>query len=89
MSRSRRKTQIIGYSGSGVSERSDKKRWHSAMRARERDELSKIKSGYSDADNHITKIKDDIISSWDMVKDGKGYFGRMEDREFYRKYMRK
>jgi hypothetical protein len=66
MSRSRRKTPIIGMAGN-KSEKKDKKIWHSRMRARERDKLKSL----IDPDNYITTLIQDVSNVWNMTKDGK------------------
>lgn len=70
MSRSYKHTPIIGIT-TATSEKEDKKIWHSAMRAAEREFLAKISIETSDDDNLIAPIEDDIASTWDFAKDGK------------------
>lgn len=69
MPRSRRKTPIFGYA-SADSEASDKRIWHSRMRHRERQALHSA----DDYDGHLTTVRDDVSSTWNMAKDGKHFW---------------
>ena len=42
-------------------------------------------------EDFIEPIKHEITNLWDMVKDGKGWFGELKkkDEEYYKKLMRK
>lgn len=74
MSRSYRKTPIFGHSTS-VSEKQDKKIWHSRARTTERDRL---KAG--DYDNHLTTLDNEAGTPWDFAKDGKGYWANYDKK---------
>ena len=76
MSRSRRKTPIFGYA-SADSEAHDKRIWHSRMRHRERQALHSA----DDYDAHLTTVRDDVSSTWNMDKDGKSYFFEADREE--------
>lgn len=69
MSRSRRKVPIFGFT-SCRSEKQDKKTWHGRMRARERDALASLVDG----DEHLTTVKEQVSSTWEMGKDGRYYW---------------
>ena len=69
MSRSLRKTPIFGYA-SADSEAADKRIWHSRMRHRERQALRSAE----DIDAHLTTVRDDVSSTWNMAKDGKHWW---------------
>ncbi len=69
MSRSRRKTPIFGYA-SADSEANDKRIWHSRMRHRERQALHSA----DDYDAHMTTVRDQVSSTWEMDKDGKHFW---------------
>ena len=69
MSRSRRKTPIFGYTSSD-SERQDKQIWHRRWRHNERQALATA----DDFDAHLTLLRDDVSSTWNMDKDGKHYW---------------
>ncbi len=69
MSRSRKKTPIFSYA-SADSEASDKRIWHSRMRHRERQALHSA----VDFDAHMTTVRDDVSSAWNMDKDGKHFW---------------
>ena len=66
MSRSFRKTPIIGIAGR--SEKADKKAWHSRMRGRERQRLKDV--GVEDED-YLTTDRREVSDVWGMNKDGK------------------
>ena len=68
MTRSRRKTPIYGFT-SCDSEKQDKRIWHGRMRARERDALAK-----ANFEEHLTTLRDQASSTWEMDKDGKYYW---------------
>ena len=76
MSRSRRKTPIFGYA-SADSEAADKRIWHSRMRSRERQALHSAVN----YDAHLTTVRDDVSSTWNMDKDGKHWFGEKSREE--------
>lgn len=78
MARSRRKTPISGIT-TARSEKSDKKLWHSRMRARLR---THIMSG-GDAD--LTPLVREVSNVWSFAKDGKSRF----DPNKHPKLMRK
>lgn len=69
MSRSRRKTPIVGYS-TARSEADDKRLWHKRWRARERDQLAGVGPDSDPLPIHLQEVS----STWDMAKDGKHWF---------------
>lgn len=70
MSRSRRKTPIIGNT-TCRSERQDKKTWHGRWRTRERNALS---SASPEAlDSHLPLLENEVGNVWSMGKDGHSY----------------
>lgn len=71
MSRSRRKTPIVGCTTSR-SERQDKKVWHKRWRARERTALTSTK--VDDLDAYLPLLEKQVSNVWDMGKDGKQYW---------------
>lgn len=74
MSRSRRRTPIIGNCACR-SERSDKKDWHGRMRARTRLAILRM-------DENMPEVRE-VSDPWTFGKDGKQWF------EGDKKYMRK
>ena len=86
MSRSHKHSPFTGITTSET-ERDDKKIWHSAMRAAEREFLAKISIETSDDDNLIDPLEDDIASTWDFAKDGKQRLDLKNPENL--KYMRK
>lgn len=73
MSRSVRKTPIIGFSTAG-SEAADKKRWHAKLRSGVRSSLRSLSPDQIDA--YIAPVEIDAVSVGSMAKDGKQYFGK-------------
>lgn len=73
MSRSRKKTPIIG-NANGDSEAMDKRLWHKRLRARERDRL------ITDPESEPTHINE-VSSTWDMAKDGKQYWAEAKPED--------
>jgi len=72
MSRSHRKTPIIGRGGG--SEKYDKRIWHGRMRAHENALCrNACVSTIEDVDDLIFPQKNDVSNVWSMSKDGKGY----------------
>lgn len=69
MSRSFRKTKIIGFAICD-SEAIDKRIWHKRLRARERDRL------ITDPESEPTR-ENEVSSTWNMGKDGKQYWAEM------------
>ncbi len=86
MSRSYKHTPITGYTTS-ESEKEDKKIWHGALRAAEREFFAKVSIDSSDDDALIAPIEDDIASTWDFAKDGKHILDLTNSENL--KYMRK
>ena len=76
MSRSRKKSPIFGNANAD-SEAHDKHIWHSRMRHRERQALHSA----DDFDGHLTTVRDDVSSTWNMAKDGKSYFFEADREE--------
>ena len=79
MSRSRRKTPIIGNT-TCRSERKDKKQWHSAFRSSERAILQNTSMG--DLEAHLTMTENQAVNVWSMGKDGKRYYSLQEQKNF-------
>lgn len=73
MSRSRRKTPIVGHTTCG-SEREDKKLWHQRWRTRERTALTSASPEALSA--HLPLLENQASSVWSMGKDGRSYFYR-------------
>jgi hypothetical protein len=67
MSRSRRKTPIVGHTTCG-SEREDKKLWHQRWRTRERTALTSASPEALSA--HLPLLENQASSVWSMGKDG-------------------
>lgn len=74
MSRSYRKTPITG-NASCRSEKPDKKCWHSRMRARTRDELTR-----ADEDSVLPEVRE-VSDVWGFGKDGKHWMSQDNDRQ--------
>jgi len=97
MSRSYRKTHIFGNSTSD-SEKKDKKIWHGAYRAANRNSIHHGLMN-NDFDNRVTVVPHDVASLYDFSKDGKHYWSekkmlmRVEegrvDLDYIKKIMRK
>lgn len=73
MSRSRRKTPIVSIVGRRVSEKCDKKQWHSSLRAKEKQRLRLL--SLDTLDCYIPLTENDVSDLWAMSKDGKCWFG--------------
>lgn len=86
MSRSYKHTPITGYTTS-ESEKEDKRIWHGALRAAEREFLATVSIDSSDDDALIAPIEDNIASPWDFAKDGKKILDLKNPESL--KYMRK
>lgn len=71
MSRSRRKTPIVGHTNSR-SEREDKKLWHRRWRTRERVALTSASPEALSA--HLPLLENQVSSVWSMRKDGHSYW---------------
>ncbi|BDJ88701.1 hypothetical protein FJMB80066_48900 (plasmid) [Enterobacter hormaechei] len=71
MSRSRRKTPIVGHTTCG-SEREDKKLWHQRWRTRERTALTSASPEALSA--HLPLLENQASSVWSMGKDGRSYW---------------
>lgn len=69
MSRSYRKTPVMGHTGCH-SESFDKSKWHKRWRSRERIKLYSVIY----LDDHITVDRREVSNPWSMGKDGKSYF---------------
>lgn len=76
MSRSRRKTPIFGHTNAD-SERDDKRIWHGRMRSREHQALRLAE----DLDGHLTTVRDQVSSTWNMDKDGKAFWSEKSREE--------
>jgi hypothetical protein len=66
MSRSRRKTPIVGHTTCG-SEREDKKLWHQRWRTRERGADQRV----ARSPEHLPLLENQASSVWSMGKDGR------------------
>jgi hypothetical protein len=82
MSRSYRKTPILGICGGG-SEARDKKIWHSRWRSRERQQLAVL----ADAEAHLGVLRNEVSSTWDMTKDGKYWWGWKDQQAWFETYL--
>jgi len=71
MSRSRRKTPIVGNT-TCRSERQDKKRWHQRWRTRERTALASASPEALSA--HLPLLENQVSNVWSMGKDGRSYW---------------
>ncbi|MGZ3238698.1 MAG: hypothetical protein ACXU8A_15140 [Burkholderiaceae bacterium] len=71
MSRSRRKTPIVGFT-SCRSERQDKNLWHRRWRTRERVALATSSTEALSA--HLTQLENQSSNVWTMDKDGRSYW---------------
>ena len=69
MSRSHKHTPIMANS-SAASEKTDKKIWHSRMRARQRDELVHADR---EADDLLPVAVNQVSNPYSMAKDGRSY----------------
>lgn len=70
VSRSRRQTPVYGYT-TARSEAWDKQQWHQRWRTHERDRLRKVSAD----GEHLTTLRNEVSSTWDMAKDGRHWFG--------------
>ncbi len=73
MSRSFRKTPIFGHT-TCHSERPDKKRWHKALRAKERAAQSALSA--DNMETHTTIHENQVGNIWSMGKDGHFYWSK-------------
>ncbi len=71
MSRSRRKTPIVGHTNCR-SEREDKKLWHQRWRTRERTALASTSPEALSA--YLPLLENQVSSVWSMGKDGRSYW---------------
>lgn len=71
MSRSRRKTPIVGNT-TCRSERHDKKLWHQRWRACERNALANASP--ETWDSHLPILENQVSNVWSMGKDGHSYW---------------
>lgn len=71
MSRSRRKTPIVGHT-TCCSEREDKELWHQGWRTRERTALASASPEALSA--HLPLLENQVSSVWSMGKDGRSYW---------------
>ncbi|ELI5853150.1 TPA: hypothetical protein ACNRRD_006489 [Pseudomonas aeruginosa] len=71
MSRSRRKTPIVGHT-TCRSESEDKKLWHQRWRTRERTALAGASPEVLSA--HLTLRENQVSNVWSMGKDGRSYW---------------
>jgi len=71
MSRSRRKTPIVGHT-TCRSEREDKKLWHKRWRTRERAALTGASPDI--LNSHLPLLEHQVSNVWSMGKDGHSYW---------------
>lgn len=71
MSRSRRKTPIVGHT-TCRSERQDKKLWHQRWRTRERTALASASSDVLGA--YLPLLENQVSNVWSMAKDGRSFW---------------
>lgn len=71
MSRSRRKTPILGHT-TCRSESVDKKIWHQRWRSRERTALAS--ASLDSLSDHLPLLENQVSSVWSMGKDGRSYW---------------
>jgi len=71
VSRSRRKTPIVGHT-TCRSERQDKKLWHQRWRTHERTVLASASPEALSA--HLPLLENQVSSVWSMGKDGRSYW---------------
>ena len=71
MSRSRRKTPIVGHT-TCRSEREDKKIWHQRWRTLERTALTSASPEALNA--HLPLLENQVSNVWSMGKDGRAYW---------------
>lgn len=71
MSRSRRKTPIVGHT-TCRSEREDKQLWHQRWRTRERTALASASPDALRA--HLPLLESQVSNIWSMGKDGRSYW---------------
>jgi len=81
MGKSYKKTPIAGFGGG--SEKNDKVIAHRKLRHKAKVMLSQNPEDYMEP-----KIEE-VSDEWDMAKDGKGYFGDIEDKKYVEELMRK
>lgn len=74
MSRSYKKTPIIGHTGAD-SEKYDKKIWHKRFRHKTKDMIRSMRNDPDMIDDTVMPVEDDVSSTWSMSKDGKHYLG--------------
>lgn len=78
MSRSYKKTPILGHCAA-VSEKQDKRDWHSRFRAMERTRMANISDWEYGA--YLGVLVNEASSPWSMSKDGKHYWKGAEDKD--------
>ena len=71
MSRSRRKTPIVGHT-TCRSERKDKKLWHQRWRTRER--TAPVSASPDALSAHLPLLENQVSNVWSMGKDGRSYW---------------
>ena len=89
MSRSRKKSPVGGFT-TAESEKDFKRDCNSTFRARQRRLIQKIhQEPDGDTDIHLPRHLRDVVEPWSGPKDGKCYFGNMDDKAYIKKHMRK
>lgn len=71
MSRSYKKTSVIGHTG--ASEKQDKKHAHKVYRKRIKDDISSSHGDVEKLQELIMPIEEELSDTWTMSKDGKHY----------------
>ena len=86
MSRSRRKTPIVGHARCR-SERQDKKAWHRRWRSSERTALASASPGALEA--HLPRLEKQSSDVWAMGKDGRAYWSLARQKDLAEALARK
>lgn len=91
MSRSFKKTPVVGHAG--ASEKEDKKKWHRAFRKKTKDIIHQSHFDTSELEDTVFPIEEDVSNPWSMSKDGKRYWNPknipVHLLEIFKKVMRK
>ncbi len=88
MSRSKKKTPIIGHAGN--SEKSFKKYWHGLNRSIIRNQIKKVFSSYEGQDDiWFPNKSEEIINIWAGNKDGKSYIKKWNNSSYFQRLSQK
>lgn len=89
MSRSKRKTPIGGWT-TALSEKDFKRDSNSVFRAEQRKIVHRLKKDPEGIEEiHLPRRLRDVVEPYTGPKDGKCYFGNMDDKAYIKKQMRK